>query len=105
MNQTRTEQVESEFKHVPFFWSTQFGKSLRFAGHNDQYDSVVFHDCKENPLKFAAFYILANKVVAVCSLDWDPLCAVYAEAMHNKIEVRREHIERDANDLRKLLLI
>lgn len=105
MNQTRTEQVESELKHVPFFWTTQFGKSIRFSGYNDQYDSVVFHECKENPIKFVAFYMLSNKVVGVCTCDWDPICAVYAEAMHNKIEVRREHIEKDPNDLKKLLLI
>ena len=90
---------------MPFFWSTQFGKNIRFSGFNDHFDTVIFHECKENPVKFAAFYLVSNKVVGVCTLDWDPLCAVFAEAMYNDIEVRREHIECDANHIQKLLLV
>lgn len=105
VNQTRTEQLQNEFKTVPFFWSTQYGKSIRFSGFNDQFDSVIFHDSKENSLKFAAFYISLNKVVGVCTMDWDPICAIFSEALFNRIEVRKEHIEKDAFDLKKLLLV
>ena len=105
VNQTRTEQLDNAFKVVPFFWSTQFGKSIRFSGFNEQYDSIVFHEDKVNELKFAAFYLCSNKVVAVCTVDWDPICAVFSETMYHNIEVRKEHIEKDPVDLKKLLLI
>ena len=105
VNLTRTEQIDNELKAVPFIWSTLFGKTIRFSGMNDQFDSVVYYDDKSNPHKFAAFYILSNKVVGVSTMDWDPLCAIFAEAMFNKIEVRKEHIEKDPFDLKKLLLI
>lgn len=108
VNKTRTDQIpESDLNHIPFYWSTQFGKSLRFSGYNDKYESVVFHqDSKDQTgLKSVAFYIKKKQVVGVCTLDWDPICAVYAEAMFNKIEVRKEHIENDPNAIKKLLLV
>lgn len=92
-----------QLKIVPFFWSSQFGKNIRFCGYNQKYDSIVFHQDKENPLKFAAFYMLANKLVGVCSLDWDPLCSMFAEALHNGIEVKKEHIENGTSLLTNIL--
>ena len=104
MNETSENKIESELKCVPFFWSSQFGKNIRFSGYSDEFDAIVFHESKEETLKFAAFYLLANKVIGVCTLDWDPICAVFAEAMYNKIEVKLEHIESDPSGLRKLLV-
>ncbi len=97
---------KSGLKIVPFFWSSQHGKNLRFAGYNHHYDVIIFHEDKkgENELKFAAFYLLSNIVVAVCSLDWDPVCALFAEAMYNGKQVRREHVERDPLEIRNLLV-
>jgi apoptosis-inducing factor 3 len=91
---------------VPFFWSVNHGKSIRFAGYNEHHDSVIFLDdkTKANEFKFAAFYLIGNRVVAVCTLDWDPVCAAFAEAMYNRIEVRREHIEADPLNIKRLLV-
>lgn len=103
VNQTRSEKLKSELNVVPFFWSTQLGKNIRFSGFNDHYDSIIFHENKANSLKFAAFYLLENKVIGVCTLDWDPVCALFAEALYNKIDVRKEHVTGDPFDLRNLL--
>jgi hypothetical protein len=100
-------KLNHALKVVPFFWSMQFGKSIRFAGLNEHYDRVVFHEDKEkkNELKFAAFYLNADgKCIGVCTLDWDPICAVFAECLFNSIDVRKQHIDQDPNDLRKLLV-
>jgi len=99
-----TKSVEEPLKNVPFFWSAQFGKNIRFSGFNEKFDSVVFHESEENSLKFAAYYVLANRVVGVCTLDWDPLCALFTELMYSGIEVRSEHVKADANAIRKLLV-
>lgn len=95
------------FKVVPFFWSTQFGKSIRFAGFNEGYAKVLFHEdkTKANLFKFAAFYLdSAEKCIGVCTLDWDPVCAVFAEALYNGIQVKKEHFDSDPFDLKKLLV-
>ncbi|RNA41113.1 apoptosis-inducing factor 3-like isoform X1 [Brachionus plicatilis] len=97
---------EISLRIVPFFWSSQHNKNIRFAGYNSNFELVIFHEdsTKQNEYKFAAFYILLNRVVAVCTLDWDPLCALFAEAMYNKIEVRREQVEKDPMENMKKLL-
>ena len=80
-----------------------FGNSIRFSGFNEGHKQVIFHG---DAVKFAAFYIDAeNKVTGVCTMDYDPICAVYAELMINKIEVRAEHVIKDPLDIKKLLLI
>lgn len=93
-------------KIVPFFWTSQISKNIRFAGYNANFELVIFHEdsTKQNEYKFAAFYILSNRVIAVCTLDWDPLCALFAEAMYNKIEIRREKVEKDPLENIKNLL-
>ena len=91
---------------MPFFWSAQHGKNIRFAGYNHVYDIILFHEDKtsQNAYKFAAFYLRSNRVVAVCSLDWDPVCALFAEAMYNGIQVMKEHVEKNPLDIRNLLV-
>ena len=83
-----------------------FKFKVRFAGYNHDYDVILFHEDKknENEYKFAAFYLLSDIVVAVCSVDWDPVCALFAEAMQNGIHVKRHHIEADPLDIKKLLV-
>lgn len=100
-----SKQKDEWLQSVPFFWSAQHGKNIRFAGYNDNYDTVIFHEdkTKQNELKFAAFYLFQNRVVGVCTLDWDPVCAAFAEAMQNRIEVRKENIENDPIDIKRLL--
>ena len=101
----RNEKYRAELDVVPFFWSTQQNKNIRFAGLNDRYDSIIFHEDpnKENEFKFAAFYVFNKRVVGVCSLDYDPVCALFAEALHNKIQIRVEDVEKDPMNLRKII--
>lgn len=90
---------------LPFFWTAHFGKSIRFAGFIEKYDEIVFHEdkTKQNEFKFAAFYVLEGNVVGVCTLDWDPVCAVFAEAMTHKILVKKQVIESDPLEIKKIL--
>ncbi|KAH8550711.1 hypothetical protein BGW37DRAFT_498138 [Umbelopsis sp. PMI_123] len=44
-----------KFTHVPYFWTAQHGKSIRYAGFAKEYDDVIIQgDLKE--LAFAAYY-------------------------------------------------
>ena len=106
INQSKVDKLPNDFKFVPFFWTSQFKKSIRFAGYNKKYDSIVLHadNTNQNPLKFAAFYLDKEQVVGVTTLDWDPICAIFAEALHNGYDVKREHIDKDPMDIKKLLV-
>jgi NAD(P)H-nitrite reductase large subunit len=92
-----------ELKSIPFFWSLNHGKTLRFAGFNDKYDEILFHDDPVNANKFAAFYILKNRVIGVCSCDWDPLAATVAELMYNDVAIEKDHVIKDPWGIKDLM--
>jgi NADPH-dependent 2,4-dienoyl-CoA reductase/sulfur reductase-like enzyme len=71
---------------VPFFWTTVFGKSVRYAGHALRYDEVLI-DKEENgfepaTIKFAAFYAQKDTIVAVVTLARDPIASQAAELIN-----------------------
>ena len=45
----------TEVKSVPFFWTVQFGKSIRYTGFGLGYDDIVIHGDLDE-LKFIAYY-------------------------------------------------
>lgn len=53
--------------NVPFFWTVQFGKSVRYAGHATSFDEVIVQG-NPDELKFAAFYARQGNVLAVAAL-------------------------------------
>lgn len=63
---------------VPFFWTVQYGKSIRYTGYGVGYDDIVVKgDLEEG--KFAAYYCKGDFVVAVATLGMDPLAAEVAQ--------------------------
>jgi hypothetical protein len=71
---------------VPFFWTTVFGKSVRYAGHALRFDDVIIDKEADGfepaKLKFAAFYAHKDTVLAAVTLARDPLAAQVAELMN-----------------------
>eukprot|EP00062_Callorhinchus_milii_P011774 gi/632958059/ref/XP_007894821.1/ PREDICTED: apoptosis-inducing factor 3-like isoform X2 [Callorhinchus milii] len=65
---------------VPFFWTVLFGKSLRYAGYGGDYEEIIFKG-NVSDLKFVAFYIKEEQVVAVASMNYDPMVSHAAEVM------------------------
>ena len=67
-------QAES-FDKVPFFWTQQFGKSLRYAGHAKGYDDIIYHGEVEKQ-DFLALYVQAGRLVAAAAMsrDLDMIC-------------------------------
>lgn len=47
---------EEEFNSIPYFWTVQYGKSLRYCGHALSWDEIVYDGSTEDR-KFAAYYI------------------------------------------------
>ena len=68
---------------VPFFWTAQYGRSLRYAGHALRTDEVVVHGSTNGGLaaEFTAYYTLGDAVVAVATYNRDPQAAAAAELL------------------------
>ena len=59
---------------VPFFWSVQFGKSIRFAGISKDTDSIKVEEGGES---FLATYSRDGVVQGVATLGRDPVAAYF----------------------------
>jgi NADPH-dependent 2,4-dienoyl-CoA reductase/sulfur reductase-like enzyme len=67
------------FAKVPVFWSAQ-GQQLRYCGLGADYDDVIIHG---NPgeMKFIAYYVYRGEVVAVSSMQNDPVVSKASELL------------------------
>ncbi|KAJ7585111.1 hypothetical protein C8J56DRAFT_142666 [Mycena floridula] len=67
------------FNKLPVFWSAQ-GQQLRYCGYGVGFDDVIVKG-DVGALKFVAYYVKEGKVVAVSSMQHDPICAKAAQLM------------------------
>lgn len=84
---------QDPLKSVPFFWTMLFGKSIRYAGHG-QFDDVIYSGDVEN-LKFVAFYLKEDEVVATTACGMDPLVSIYAERLAQGKKLYRKDLQDD----------
>jgi len=93
---------QKELDNVPFFWTVQFGKSVRYAGHAASFDEVIVQG-NPDELKFAAYYARQGKVLAVAALGMDPLASAAADLIQlNKMPSVSE-LKAGAVELKALL--
>ncbi len=59
-----------EYEGVPFFWSGQFGTSLRYVGHAEDWDEV-FIDGDLDEKRFIAYYLRDGEVLAAAGVGRD----------------------------------
>ncbi|KAJ3176518.1 hypothetical protein HDU87_005212 [Geranomyces variabilis] len=79
---TPASSILEPFTKVPYFWSVQYGKSIRYAGalpFDDVYVDGDIESKKGEDTSFAAYYGLKGKVVAVASLNKDPVVSQFSE--------------------------
>ncbi|NVO83690.1 NAD(P)/FAD-dependent oxidoreductase, partial [Hymenobacter terrestris] len=71
---------ETAFSEVPFFWTQQYGKSLRYAGHAEEWDEIIFHgDVRRHD--FLALYAHRNRLVAAAAMGRDDDMLVIMELL------------------------
>ncbi|GES79469.1 AIF-like mitochondrial oxidoreductase [Rhizophagus clarus] len=68
------------FKRIPYFWSNQLSKGLRYCGYASSFDDVIVQGSLEE-IKFAAFYARGDKIVAVASVSLDPIVSHCSELL------------------------
>ena len=72
--------AERSLMSVPFFWTNQAGKNLRYAGHHTHTDTIVFDGMPEEG-PFIAYYIEGDRVAAVLGHGRDQDLAAVHELM------------------------
>ncbi|CAG8564592.1 9422_t:CDS:10, partial [Dentiscutata heterogama] len=68
------------FKKIPYFWSNQLGKGIRYAGYASSFDDVIIQGSLEE-FKFAAYYARDDKILAVATISKDPLASHSSELL------------------------
>lgn len=87
---------------VPFFWSSMFGKSIRYCGHASNFDDVVIHGDLEN-LQFAGFICEKDQVKAVVTLGYDPLAVQFSAMLRERKSLNKIDIVDDPTSWTKML--
>ncbi|OCH94795.1 hypothetical protein OBBRIDRAFT_788801 [Obba rivulosa] len=67
------------FVKIPVFWSAQ-GQQLRYCGVGAGFDDVII-DGSADEMKFVAYYVKDDKVVAVASMQRDPVVSKASELL------------------------
>ncbi|XP_068122105.1 apoptosis-inducing factor 3-like [Hyperolius riggenbachi] len=76
---------------VPFFWTSLLGKNIRYAGFGEGYTEIVMKGSLEE-LKFLAFYLKDNVVIAVASMNFDPIVSQVAEILLSGRRIAKEEV-------------
>ncbi|XP_056587724.1 apoptosis-inducing factor 3 [Triplophysa dalaica] len=71
---------EVELHTVPFYWTVLLGRTIRYAGYGEGYTEMVLKGQFEN-MKFLAFYLKHDEVVAAAGLNVEPAVSVVAERL------------------------
>ncbi|KAI0703812.1 hypothetical protein BC835DRAFT_1262345 [Cytidiella melzeri] len=79
VGKTIAEGKGQPFVKVPVFWSAQ-GSQLRYCGVGAGFDDVIV-DGNLDELKFVAYYIKEDKVIAVASMQRDPVVMKASELL------------------------
>ncbi|CAL1716034.1 unnamed protein product [Somion occarium] len=79
VGKTIAEGKGQPFVKVPIFWSAQ-GQQLRYCGVGAGFDDVIV-DGNLDELKFVVYYLKQNKVIAVASMQRDPVVSKASELL------------------------
>lgn len=73
------------FDKVPFFWTMQHGKNIRYVGNTQDFDDIIYHG-KVEGMEFLAFYVKGRNVEAVLGMNKDAdLAAIELLMQHNRM--------------------
>jgi len=68
------------FDQTPFFWTSLFGKNLRYVGYCTKFDELMV-DGDLDKLNFVAYYCYEGVVKAVATMSRDPVAVAAGELM------------------------
>ncbi|MEC4852231.1 MAG: FAD-dependent oxidoreductase, partial [Jaaginema sp. PMC 1079.18] len=68
------------FRGVPFFWTGQFDVKLRYVGHAEKWDEIIF-DGEVDSGEFIAYYRQGDRILAAAGCNRDAEMAAIEELM------------------------
>ncbi|MEX0600189.1 MAG: FAD-dependent oxidoreductase, partial [Rhodothermales bacterium] len=74
---------ETAYRSVPFFWTAHFGTNIRYVGHADAWDVILF-DGRPEDRSFIAFYVQGGEVVAASGCGRDREMAAIEELLRRR---------------------
>ncbi|KZV59680.1 flavo protein [Peniophora sp. CONT] len=83
------------FVKIPIFWSAQ-GQQLRYVGVANKYDDVIING-NPDEMTFIAYYTKGSEIVAVASMQNDPVVAKASELLRLKLMPSAEEIKAGKN--------
>ncbi|XP_012288085.1 apoptosis-inducing factor 3 isoform X2 [Orussus abietinus] len=84
---------ETPLRAVPFFWTSLFGKSYRYAGHGRPTSMKIYGSLDE--LKFFAYYFKDGKVISMSSIGRDPIVSDFANLLYEGRRLTQEEVEQN----------
>lgn len=97
-----SKDAPARYDTVPFFWTMQYGKSLRMVGSNVGYQNVLIRGDPANYC-FEAFYLRQDEeIIAVATMGMDPVAVhtihlMRANKMPSIAEIRAGKLLLDCN--------
>nr|XP_046267322.1 apoptosis-inducing factor 3 isoform X2 [Scatophagus argus] len=85
---------QTELNSVPFYWTVQLGKTIRYAGYGEGYTEIVMKGKLEDK-KFLALYIKDDEVIAAASLNYDPAVSAVAQRLLAGKAITKKEAESD----------
>lgn len=83
--------------NIPFFWTAQYGKSIRYAGHGIDVDEILIDELggkfRTADPSFIAYYGSKGKVIAAASMNADPVVAEVAQLFNDGVELTISELE------------
>jgi NADPH-dependent 2,4-dienoyl-CoA reductase/sulfur reductase-like enzyme len=90
------------YREVPFFWTKQYDKSIKYAGYAMGYSKIVFRGDVESD-KFLAGYYNAKKLLAVAGIGKTDEIIIIGELLKSGIPVPLNLFKDQNTNLRELL--
>ncbi len=87
-----------EFAGIPVFWTAQYEFPLRYIGHAEEWDEIIF-DGELEKREFMAFYIQGDRVLAVAASQRDTQMAAISELMRLDKMPTVEQLRADSVDI------
>ncbi len=84
--------------HVPFFWTSQWGFSLRYVGHAEGWDEIIYRGNPDEK-NFIAFYIKEGKLKAAAGSKHDQEMAAIEFILRDVLPLTPDQMRDEGFDL------
>lgn len=86
-------------RRVPFFWTNQWGISLRYVGHATEWDEIIYRDGTPEQKSFIAFYVHQGTLKAAAGCKHDREMDAIEFILRDQLPLHPDQMRDEAFDL------